>query len=296
MKLSIAAKVNLSFALGIAFLLLISVVASRSITRLVDSANGVALTQEVRAKLGLVLSLMDDVETGTRGYLITGADRYLEPYQAALPKVLQEITALRALAADNASQQHRLDAMQPLVERKLAISAEQISVRKARGFEAGRALVLTDTGKHAMDEIRGVVREMLEEEDSLLKLRAASEARRARLSTGIVAFGDVLSLVITGIALFMINRNIAAQIKADAEKTALIAQLQEALANVKTLSGLLPICSHCKKIRDDKGYWNQIETYVRGHSDAEFSHGICPECLKQHHPEIYEELTREGKI
>ena len=84
MKLSIAAKVNLSFAIGVAFLLLISVVASRSITRLVDSSNGVARTQEVRAKLGIALSLMDDVETGMRGYLLTGADRYLEPYQAAL--------------------------------------------------------------------------------------------------------------------------------------------------------------------------------------------------------------------
>ena len=296
MKLSIAAKVNLSFAIGVAFLLLISVVASRSIARLVDSANWVAHTQEVRAKLGVALSLMDEVETGTRGYLLTGADRYLEPYQAALPKVLQEITALRALTADNASQQHRVNALQPLVERKLALSAEQISVRKTKGFEAGRALVLTDAGKHAMDEIRGVVREMLEEEDSLLKLRTASETRGARLSTGIVALGDVLSLVVTGIALFMINRNIAAQIKVDAEKTILIAQLQEALGNVKTLSGLLPICAHCKKIRDDKGYWNQIETYVRGHSDAEFSHGICPECVKKHHPEIYEELAREGKI
>lgn len=54
--------------------------------------------------------------------------------------------------------------------------------------------------------------------------------------------------------------------------------LQEALAEIKTLSGLLPICSKCKKIRDDKGYWNQIETYIKKHSQAEFSHGICPEC------------------
>lgn len=55
-------------------------------------------------------------------------------------------------------------------------------------------------------------------------------------------------------------------------------QLQEALAKVKTLHGLLPICSNCKKIRDDQGYWHQIEMYIRAHSDAEFSHGICPEC------------------
>ena len=67
--------------------------------------------------------------------------------------------------------------------------------------------------------------------------------------------------------------------------------LEETLAEVKTLSGLLPICSHCKKIRDDKGYWNQIETYIRRHSGAEFSHGICPDCAKKHYPEfnLYDE-------
>ena len=63
--------------------------------------------------------------------------------------------------------------------------------------------------------------------------------------------------------------------------------LQKALAKVKTLSGLLPICSNCKKIRDDKGYWNQIEAYIRDHSEADFSHGICPECAKKLYPEFY---------
>lgn len=58
------------------------------------------------------------------------------------------------------------------------------------------------------------------------------------------------------------------------------AQLEEALAKIKTLKGLLPICSNCKKIRDDKGYWHQVEAYVRAHSDAQFSHGICPDCMQ----------------
>jgi len=55
---------------------------------------------------------------------------------------------------------------------------------------------------------------------------------------------------------------------------------------VKTLSGMLPICAACKKVRDDSGYWNQIETYVRDHSDAQFSHGICPDCAKTLYPDI----------
>ncbi len=62
--------------------------------------------------------------------------------------------------------------------------------------------------------------------------------------------------------------------------------LVKALKEIKTLTGLLPICSSCKKIRDDKGYWNQIESYISKHSKAEFSHGICPECAKKLYPEF----------
>jgi CheY-like chemotaxis protein len=65
-----------------------------------------------------------------------------------------------------------------------------------------------------------------------------------------------------------------------------LADLKAALAQVRTLRGMLPICSNCKKIRDDKGYWNQLETYLSNHSEAVFSHGICPECLKKYYPEF----------
>jgi len=61
-------------------------------------------------------------------------------------------------------------------------------------------------------------------------------------------------------------------------------RLQAALAKIKKLSGMLPICASCKKIRDDKGYWNQIENYIREHSDAQFSHGICPQCADELYP------------
>ena len=70
------------------------------------------------------------------------------------------------------------------------------------------------------------------------------------------------------------------------ERNQLIKSLQDSLAKIKTLSGMLPICASCKKIRDDKGYWNQIETYLHKHSEAEFSHGICPECAKKLYPDI----------
>ena len=72
--------------------------------------------------------------------------------------------------------------------------------------------------------------------------------------------------------------------KAEAEREKLIAELQEALANIRTLKGLLPICASCKKIRDDKGYWKQLESYIRDRTDADFSHSICPECKEKLYP------------
>ncbi len=70
-------------------------------------------------------------------------------------------------------------------------------------------------------------------------------------------------------------------------------ELREAVSNVKTLTGLLPICASCKKIRDDKGYWKMIESYISEHSDAEFTHGICPDCVKKLYPQLDEYYNSE---
>jgi DNA-binding NarL/FixJ family response regulator len=80
--------------------------------------------------------------------------------------------------------------------------------------------------------------------------------------------------------------------QAVAEREKLITELQQALAEVKQLNGLLPICSHCKKIRDDKGYWHQVERYITAHTQATFSHGLCEDCLHTHYPEVSHAMPR----
>ena len=95
-------------------------------------------------------------------------------------------------------------------------------------------------------------------------------------------------LIKTEISASIVSRTLRYAIerkRASLERDRLLHELQNALAEVKTLSGLLPICSHCKKIRDDKGYWTKIENYVTQHSGARFSHGLCPECIKIYFPE-----------
>ena len=113
----------------------------------------------------------------------------------------------------------------------------------------------------------------------------------------LTATGNSVPILKTAVSIMLVGRehvlesfvDITERKKAEKEREALIGQLQDALAQVKTLSGFIPICASCKKIRDDKGYWNQIETYNRDHSEAEFSHGICPECSKRLYPELHDD-------
>ncbi|MFQ5575823.1 MAG: histidine kinase N-terminal 7TM domain-containing protein [Anaerolineae bacterium] len=87
--------------------------------------------------------------------------------------------------------------------------------------------------------------------------------------------------------------DISAQAKMEQEREQLIRELQHALAQVKTLRGLLPICANCKKIRDDQGYWHSVEVYVHSHSEAEFTHSICPDCLKKLYPDQADQILDE---
>jgi len=81
-----------------------------------------------------------------------------------------------------------------------------------------------------------------------------------------------------------ISRDITRRKRAQQERERLIQELQQAMERIKTLHGLIPICAVCKRVRDDKGYWRQVETYVSEHSDATFSHGLCEECSKKTYP------------
>ena len=87
-----------------------------------------------------------------------------------------------------------------------------------------------------------------------------------------------------------LRAHLLARQRAEAERERLIAELQGALASVKTLRGLIPICASCKKIRDDQGYWLQLETYLARHSDAEFSHSLCLDCMRKLYPDLSSEV------
>ena len=85
---------------------------------------------------------------------------------------------------------------------------------------------------------------------------------------------------------YRLRQEVVERKQAEKEREKLIKELQKALKEIKTLRGILPLCSFCKKIRDDKGYWEQVDVYIYKHSQADISHSICPDCAKEHYPDI----------
>ncbi len=99
----------------------------------------------------------------------------------------------------------------------------------------------------------------------------------------------------TGRYFTAIIRDVTKRKLIEAEREQLIADLQNAIEQIKTLKGIVPICANCKKIRDDKGYWEQVDQYVAKHTDAKFSHGICPDCTQKLYPDYFNKMSKEKK-
>jgi len=107
------------------------------------------------------------------------------------------------------------------------------------------------------------------------------EVRAPFLKAGLLSALIAIVMIVGGALLFFkVTEPIIARL------TNTVASLERALAEVKTLRGILPICSFCKKVRNDRGYWDQVETYIAHRSDLDFSHGICPDCLAEHFPDV----------
>ncbi len=146
MKWSIGSKIGSGFGLALAVLMVVGAVSYNSTAKLIDSAEWVRHTHEVLNGADNTLSSLKDAETGQRGYLITGEESYLEPYQGSRELVDQELKRLRELTSDNPVQQTRLNALEPLVRARFATLQQVIELRKARGSAAAAQEVLKGKG------------------------------------------------------------------------------------------------------------------------------------------------------
>jgi DNA-binding NtrC family response regulator len=153
--------------------------------------------------------------------------------------------------------------------------AEALALAKSRTFDVALSdLQLPDSA--GLATLQALHQNAPEMAIIVLTRQGDMETGRAAIQSGAQDFlpkSELTTLLAVRAILYAIERK-----RVDLEREKLIAQLQNALAEVKTLSGLLPICAHCKKVRDDAGYWKQIDIYISQHTDASISHGVCPEC------------------
>jgi methyl-accepting chemotaxis protein len=211
MKWKIGTKIGGGFALALAALLIIGVVSYRSTTALIENSAWVDHTYLVLDNLEQLLSTMKDAETGQRGFVITGEEHYLEPYNSAVGQSDQILKAIRELTKDNPNQQARLDALDPLIAAKFTEMKAIIDLRRdaAKGFEAARQEVLTDKGKGLMDEIRKKIHEMENEESGLLKTRSEEAKASADQTHSAIVWGTFFAFAFLSVAGYSITQNIS---------------------------------------------------------------------------------------
>jgi PAS domain S-box-containing protein len=210
----------LGFALSCAILALIGGSSYHRLAELRDATRAVEHTHEVRTELERILSLLTDAETGQRGFLLTGAVSYLEPYKTALASLPARLDRLRRLTADNLRQQTDLGALEVLIRRKASELNATITARETGGFDVAARIVLTDEGKRVMDQIRTAIAAMGAEEQRLLTERTQREERAGRTAVFTTVGGLALALLLGIAATVLLNQAMRDRVRAEAARVA----------------------------------------------------------------------------
>jgi len=178
----------------------------RDTTRVAVAAAARKHSFEVRGLLGDTTARLVDAETGQRGFLLTGDDAYLEPYRNAINNLDRVISELKNSTADNPNQQRRIKLLRGLVEKKIAELQKTIDLRKKKGLAAANEIVLSGEGKQWMDQIRGVLAEMQEEEDHIRTLRSREMTDALQRTSRIVVAGNLLSALLLFVVFVLLFR------------------------------------------------------------------------------------------
>ena len=212
MRWTVRAKLGLGFGLGLVILIIIGFVANRGLHTSMEASQWVTHTYQVFADMERVHSMLINAETGQRGYIITGLERFLEPYEQATRNLPGHMRELSDLIVDP-KQQASFETLESLVAVELAYLQETIELRRSKGFEAAEEIVLTERGKRIMDEIRSLINKMENEENRLLEERT-EEAEATVSATNLTIVGGIFSafVVIFVVGLFL-TRSISAPLR-----------------------------------------------------------------------------------
>jgi methyl-accepting chemotaxis protein len=205
-------KLAAGFAIAVLTVLVIGIAGHRATDDLIENERWVQHTHDVTRTLEAAMGALVDVETGQRGFLLTGDDVFLEPYTRGLAGVEQSLTAAKRLTVDNPSQQQRMAELTPIVEARLAVMAQGVALRRERGLEAVLQSALLRQGKQEMDRIRSIVGEAERSEEALLKERQARSRASATTAQATILWGSVLGCALVIVAGSVISRSLSSQI------------------------------------------------------------------------------------
>ncbi len=223
MKISIGTKIYAGYALALAILTFIGITSYTNTHELLTDSKWVTRSNSVRNEIFSVLSALKDAETGQRGYIITGEERYLGPYFLGRDSIAVKIKNLQSLITDNVNQIRRAERVKPLMEQRLERLEEMIQIRKSKGFTAVGSVEMMGVGKEIMDEIRSIFSDMMHEEDSLLLVRSARAEAVAQKTTSSILWGIPVAVILLAFIGFIITGNIARPLKQVTKKAELIA-------------------------------------------------------------------------
>src|SRR5262245_59222512 len=156
-RLTLAEKVTLAFVVGVVYLATVGAIAYSSVFRFADTTERATRTHEVLRSLEETFSLVTGAETGSRGFVITGDARYIEPYRNAEANAAARLESLDTMVGDDSEQRDRLDRLIPLVARRFAMLDESVRLRASGGFEDAASAARTGRGRLVMDSIRAIV-------------------------------------------------------------------------------------------------------------------------------------------
>ncbi len=199
-------QINVGLGLAVVIFIITMMISYWSTVKVSETADRVAHTRQVLEKLEELISTLRDAETDQRGYIITGDERFLELYQAAVRRVDPLVRSVRTLTEDNPNQQRRFDLLPSLIVQRLDTLKEVISFRNAGGFEAAKQSIAAGRGKREMDQIDAIISEMKNEENHLLISREHKSNLQNRKTLLILAANAFLGLTIFFAVFYLLKR------------------------------------------------------------------------------------------
>ncbi|HVY69642.1 MAG TPA: CHASE3 domain-containing protein [Verrucomicrobiae bacterium] len=281
--------------LSIVLMGFVAAIATRTVSELKEATYWRERTFQAVLDAQTIEDKLVDAQTSVRDYAEKGAPELLIEYRSDTNTDLQEIKRLEDLTRGDPDQQRRLKELAAAMKEVFDFDDKVIGVFARQGAAAATSLDEGSEGRKVTSHALKELQDFSEKEKRLLSERDEREQADYRHAAHLLVVASVAVAVLLILANWFASREMARRRRAEAGQLEMIASLQKALAEVKTLSGLIPICGWCKSVRSDTGYWQSVEHYVRARTDANFTHGICPACQAKFNAEVQKAAAGTGQ-